>query len=176
MKPPVTTVFVGNISERAPDTMIRLMLQVCCLNARILLLLIYALLVIIGKVLSFICINVYFIWLQWDLVSMPTWIHLYTSAFACFMCDQLPCIPVPLWSLLEFLVFIRFWMKFCRNAEMFSAGSVFKERLENFKVFILMLKLCKATYFTFCLMTVVVKWLLTLSLDFSHCHADDLIK
>lgn len=27
-KPPVTTVFVGNISERAPDAMIRQMLQV----------------------------------------------------------------------------------------------------------------------------------------------------
>jgi len=28
----VTTVFVGNISDRAPDTMIRQMLQVCCRN------------------------------------------------------------------------------------------------------------------------------------------------
>ena len=27
-KPPVTTIFVGNISERAPDSMIRTMLQV----------------------------------------------------------------------------------------------------------------------------------------------------
>lgn len=28
-KPPVTTVFVGNISDRAPDTMVRQMLQRC---------------------------------------------------------------------------------------------------------------------------------------------------
>jgi hypothetical protein len=28
-KPPVTTVFVGNISERAPDAMVRTMLQRC---------------------------------------------------------------------------------------------------------------------------------------------------
>lgn len=30
-KPPVTTVFVGSISERAPDNMIRTLLQVCSL-------------------------------------------------------------------------------------------------------------------------------------------------
>ena len=31
-KPPVTTAFVGNISERAPDAMVRQMLQVSMLH------------------------------------------------------------------------------------------------------------------------------------------------
>lgn len=34
-KPPITTVFVGNISDRAPDTMIRQVLQVSCFAIRV---------------------------------------------------------------------------------------------------------------------------------------------